>query len=128
MNVVPLWAHEITLAPEPESAAATRHFVREHLGFHGMNELVDDITLVASELATNVVLHAGTQFTVRLSAFPDTVILSVGDGSALKPVLINARPGDIAGRGIAIMDMVSRDWGVVAVDLGKSVWASFGID
>jgi len=126
MNVSPLWSHEITLAPDPQSAALARQFVRDHLGLHDLHPLVEDVTLVASELASNVVLHAGTPFTVRLTAYRESVVLAVGDGSMKKPVLVNAQPDDVAGRGIAIMDTVSRDWGVdVTADVGKSVWASF---
>jgi anti-sigma regulatory factor (Ser/Thr protein kinase) len=126
VDVPPLWSREIALAPDPRSAAVARQFVREHLVRHDLDPLVEDVTLVASELASNVVLHAGTPFTVRLSAYPDAVILAVGDGSVKKPVLVHAQPDDVAGRGIAIMDMVSRDWGVVVTaEVGKSVWASF---
>ena len=128
MDVAPLWFHEITLAPEPRSVTTTRRFVREHLNVHDLPLLVEDITLVASELATNALAHAGTPFTVRLSAFADAVILAVRDGSASSPIRVDAQALDAAGRGIAIVDLVSRDWGVVVhARVGKSVWAAFDI-
>ena len=123
-----LWAHEITLAPERQSVATARRFVREHLTGHGLPLLVDDVTLVASELATNALRHAGTAFTVTITAFPDDVVLSVEDGSPSIPVLVDAGDDDVVGRGMAIVDVVSRDWGVVVdVDVGKSVWAAFDV-
>lgn len=124
----PLWSYEITLAPQPRSVAAARRFVREHLDFHDLQMLEEDITLVASELATNAVVHAGTPFTVTITASADTVVLSVKDDSSAKPTRGDAEVGDSAGRGLAIVDVVSRDWGMV-VDLcvGKSVWAAFDV-
>lgn len=128
MNEHPLWWHEIALSPDPGSAAAARQFVHEQLGAHDLSHLAEDIALVASELATNVIMHALTPFTVRLSAFPDAVILAVVDGSVQEPVLLNARALDVSGRGIAIVDVVSGAWGVVVTaDVGKSVWASFTV-
>jgi anti-sigma regulatory factor (Ser/Thr protein kinase) len=124
----PLWAHRITLAPERQSVATARRFVGEHLTGHDLALLVDDVTLVASELATNAMRHAGTAFTVTITAFPDDVVLSVEDGSLTIPVLVAAGDEDVVGRGMAIVDVVSRDWGVV-VDgaVGKSVWAAFDV-
>ena len=121
-----MWFHEITLAPEAQSIAAARRFVRGHLGAHGPALLVDDIVLVASELATNAFAHAGTSFTVSLTAFAGTVVLVVKDGSVSWPVRVDARAQDAAGRGVAIVSAVSREWGVVAHgNAGKSVWAAF---
>lgn len=126
LNDGPLWFYATTLAAEPESVATARRFVREHLIHHDLPLLVDDITLVASELATNALAHAGTPFTVTITAFADAVILAVRDGSASIPIRVDARDIDDAGRGIAIVDIVSRDWGVVVNgNVGKSVWAAF---
>lgn len=128
VEVGPLWSYEITLAPQPRSVAAARRFVREHLDFHDLQTLEEDVILVASELATNAVVHAGTPFTVTITASADTVILSVKDDSSAQPIRGDAEVGDSAGRGLAIVDVVSRDWGMV-VDLcvGKSVWAAFDV-
>ena len=58
-----LWSHETVLAAEPGSAAKARAFVLQHLAEHRLLYLVDDVRMVASELATNAVLHARTAFT-----------------------------------------------------------------
>ena len=109
--------------------ATARRFVREHLTGHDLPRLVDDVTLVASELATNALRHAGTAFTVTITAFADDVVLAVGDGSLAMPVLVDAGDDDVVGRGMAIVDVVSRDWGVeVDGDVGKSVWAAFDVE
>ena len=121
----PRWAHEITLAPERQSVATARQFVREHLNVHHLVLLVDDVMLVTSELATNALRHAGTAFTVKITGFADDVVVAVEDGSISMPVLVHADLDDAAGRGMAIVDVVSRDWGVVVdAGVGKSVWAA----
>jgi len=44
------------------------------------------------------------------------------------PIRVDAQDDDVAGRGMAIVELVSRDWGVVVdQDVGKSVWASFEV-
>ena len=126
VNVGPLWSYEITLAPEAQSVGTARRFVREHLRFHDLPSLVDDVTLVTSELATNALSHAGTPFTVTIKAFPDDVVLEVRDGGASRPNRVDAQVDACVGRGMAIVDVVCRDWGVVVDgNVGKSVWASF---
>jgi two-component sensor histidine kinase len=123
-----LWAHGITLSPELQSVATARQFVREHLTGHDLPLLVDDVTLVTSELATNALRHAGTAFTVTITAFADDVVLEVEDGSLSVPVLVDAGVDDVVGRGMSIVDVVARDWGVVVeADVGKSVWAAFDV-
>jgi len=90
--------------------------------------LWSDISLVASELATNALNHCGTPFTVTLTAFADHIILAVRDGSAGWPIRLHAQPDAAAGRGMAIVDVVSRDWGVVLErGVGKTVWAAFDV-
>lgn len=121
-----LWLHEVTLPAQPGSGATSRGFVREHLIAHDLPSLADDVTRVAGELATNAILHATTPFTVTLTAYPDTVVLTVKDGSSVSPLRVDAQADDPSGRGIAIVELVSRDWGV-ALDAsgGKAVWAAF---
>lgn len=124
----PLWSHQISLPPIDQSIATVRRFVREHLEHHDLPMLTEDVTLAASELATNALRHAGTPFTVTISGFADAVVLAVRDGSAVMPIRVDAREDDIAGRGMAIVEVVSRDWGVlVDPDVGKSVWAAFEV-
>ena len=126
MHVHRLWSHETILSAEARSAAQARAFVSQHLLGHGMPHLVDDIELVVSELATNAMVHARTPFTVTLCAFEEIVRLEVSDGSLLEPSVVVARSLDTSGRGVAIVQALSHDWGVLArASGGKSVWAQF---
>jgi anti-sigma regulatory factor (Ser/Thr protein kinase) len=94
-----------------------------------MGSLVDDVQLVVSELVTNALLHANPPFTVILAAFERTVRLEVLDGgSYLVPSLVVAQSLETTGRGVAIVEAMSRDWGVTSGSSGgKSVWAEFDI-
>ncbi len=80
-------------------------------------EIVDDARLVASELVGNAVRHAsplgnGTML-VRWEAQDSLLALSVCDGGgAGDPVLVEASPDDLGGRGLAIVDALSSTWWV----------------
>jgi anti-sigma regulatory factor (Ser/Thr protein kinase) len=124
----PAWTFDIRLAIQPVSASLARDFVRRRLTEQGLAHLEDDVTLVVSELATNAMVHARTPFTVCLQAFEQTLLLEVEDGCQTGPVLVVARGLDTNGRGLSIVSLLSRDWGVTArTDGGKSVWAEFDL-
>jgi anti-sigma regulatory factor (Ser/Thr protein kinase) len=126
MGTCTLWSCDIRLTAQPISASRARDFVRHHLRVHGLAHVSDDLELVVSELATNALLHAQTSFTVSLHAFEETLLLEVEDGSRSGPVQVIAQVLDTNGRGIALVNLLSRDWGVDAhADGGKSVWAEF---
>lgn len=123
-----LWSREAVLAADAGSAARARAFVVQQLVDHRLLYLVDEVRLVASELATNAVLHAQTEFTVRLDQRQDSVRLTVRDGSQTDPALARGLPEmAISGRGLVIVNLISDAWGVDEGHGGdgKSVWASF---
>ena len=78
--------------------------------------------LLLSELATNAVVHAGTAFTVDVHV-NGTVRVAVGDGDPAGVVAIRpSRPLEEGGRGLALVDALSTDWGVTRTGVGKTVW------
>lgn len=128
MGACMLWSHDIELAAQPVSASRSRDFVRHHLAEHGLSHLSDDVELVVSELATNSMVHAATSFKVSLHAFEQTLLLEVEDGSRVGPSLVATQVLHTSGRGMAIVDLLTRDWGVDAhTDGGKAVWAEFSL-
>jgi hypothetical protein len=103
-----------------------RDFVCRHLVVHHLAHPVDDVRLVVSELATNAVVHAQTPFGVSLSRVPGSVLLAIRDESESPPVPSAPDDMDIRGRGLMIVELLSREWGTRTDDHGfKSVWASF---
>ena len=126
MNEIPGWSHETVLSAEPVSASMARDFVCQHLVAHDLLYLVEDIRLVASELATNAMVHARTPFVVTLSEMDGVVLLTVRDSSTKVPVRATPQVMDIGGRGLVLVGLLSREWGVSTGTSGaKSVWASF---
>jgi anti-sigma regulatory factor (Ser/Thr protein kinase) len=122
------WSHETVFAADAGSPAKARAFVVEHLVEHRLLYLVDDVRLVASELATNAVVHAQTAFTMILEGQPESVLLTVQDGSRTVPALPRTPPHHpgLTGRGLHIINLTSQAWGVVGEEpSGKSVWAKF---
>ena len=126
MNVDKEWSHSTEFEAADSSASDAREFVTRHLLEHDLGHLIDDVQLVASELATNAIAHAHTRFSVTLAATDESVRLEVLDESPSEPVMMIARPMDTGGRGVAIVDALSREWGSTAGRSGgKSVWATF---
>jgi anti-sigma regulatory factor (Ser/Thr protein kinase) len=123
-----LWSSEAVLAADAGSAAKARAFVVHQLVEHRLLYLVDDVRLVASELATNAVVHARTDFTVILEGRKNSVLLTVRDGSLIAPAPSRQAPPvlRISGRGLFIVNTLSQTWGVAEHgSTAKSVWASF---
>src|SRR4051794_32246851 len=120
------WSHETVLAAEPISASLAREFVGTHLLAHDLLHLVEDVSLVVSELATNAVMHAHTDFMLTLSRENGSVLLTLQDASTSLPVLATPDVSDMGGRGLFLVEVLSRAWGTSADRHGlKSVWATF---
>ncbi len=110
--------------PEPNAPWAARQFVTELLQSWGREpQLVEDATLVCSELATNAVLHARSRFSVTARASEEGVHLSVQDSSLAPPVLRPPARLALSGYGLHLVAAVANAWGVEAADGGKAVWA-----
>ena len=121
-----IWKHDLELTAHGTSAARARRFVGQRLIEHELQYLADDVQLVVSELATNALTHARTPFTVTLAAVAQSLVVKVRDGSPCLPVSVDGSSLDTAGRGVTIVALLSRDWGVTAhADGGKTVWAAF---
>ncbi len=106
-----------------------RDFVGVQLLEHELQDFEDDLRLVVSELATNAITHAQTPFTVVLQREGPSVTVVVSDLSPSVPVLAPAEAMGGGGRGLVIVDLLSRAWGVTSrADGSKSVWAEFPAD
>jgi anti-sigma regulatory factor (Ser/Thr protein kinase) len=122
------WSHQATFEASPISASRARAFVTRRLIEHRLLYLVDPVRLVASELATNVLVHAQTAFSVTLEASEQAVLLTVRDDSLALPTRRAVQAMDPSGRGLAIVEIVSHDWGIDEDGAGtKAVWASFAL-
>jgi anti-sigma regulatory factor (Ser/Thr protein kinase) len=114
--------HELTA--DLTSVARARALVRDACAVWGVDDADDDAALVANELVTNAVEHAGTGCRLKLVLDGRGLTVSVRDGrrgglEALPPLDVT---GD-RGRGLLVVAGVSRTWGVVEHADGKTVWA-----
>lgn len=127
----------VRFAADAASVPGARRFVVDGLTSWGRDDLADQAELVASELTGNAALHADANFMwVTVDAL-DGAVVRVGvedDGpvgvEAVQPLAVAAHEGSLdwsdqaaTGRGLAIVAMLSKEWGVEATALGKRVWA-----
>ncbi len=112
--------------PTPVAPRAVRSFVKDTLTSWGLGGLVHDATLVASELASNALLHASSPFRVfvRRSKEGD-VTVAFHDTSGNVPRRRPHHEAALNGRGVAIVDTLACHWGTdLRPDGGKVVWAT----
>src|SRR6185437_852994 len=102
----------------------TQHVLREWR----LEQLVDDATLLVSELLANAVkasaLPVGTGLVaVRLLADRDQLLIEVWDESPDVPQLRMADDASEGGRGLVVVEALSHRWGFRHVRPGlKVVW------
>jgi anti-sigma regulatory factor (Ser/Thr protein kinase) len=85
-----------------------------------------DMLLVVSELATNAVIHAQSAFVVVVRQGDDGLGVAVADDNADEPSPRSPSPTREGGRGLRIVQQLTRLWGVLRVPGdGKVVWAKF---
>jgi anti-sigma regulatory factor (Ser/Thr protein kinase) len=107
---------DLELAPDPESLSAARAAL-ERLALPA--ELLDNAKLLASELLTNAIKHAGLgpRDTIRLTATWSgerlrVVVLHPGSAPDSNVVgAIRPSPGAESGWGLFIVDRVASRWG-----------------
>ncbi|HKO28436.1 MAG TPA: MEDS domain-containing protein [Solirubrobacteraceae bacterium] len=113
----------------PNAPFAARRFLAGLLGRRPYGDRVDahDAQLVVSELATNAVIHAGTPFSVGIRYDGSAVRISVQDWSLTQPIMRDNNPRALSGRGLRLISMVSRAWGIDYGPDGKTVWAELAL-
>jgi serine/threonine-protein kinase RsbW len=94
--------------------------VRDVLSDHP-RAVTDAAELLASELTTNCVRHAHTDFELTVEV-DRHVRVEVRDRGTGTPRVLSPRPTDPSGRGLRIVDALSDDWGVEERSDGKAVW------
>ncbi|MBV8462342.1 MAG: MEDS domain-containing protein [Acidimicrobiales bacterium] len=114
----------VPFPPDPESVSQARRFVREALEDCD-EDLVADVQMVTSELATNAVVHARTDYVVVVDRSRTGLRLTVADSGPGMPRTIVSAPLAESGRGLQLVDRLSARWGVRCAAGGKFVWAEF---
>ncbi|MFI9009159.1 ATP-binding protein [Actinosynnema sp. NPDC053489] len=102
--------------------AAARQWTGEVLSDLGEDEITD-AKLVVSELVTNAYEHGEHPLSLRLRRVRDLVRVEVTDLSPQVPVVGGSSVRVTRGRGMVLVDRLSRQWGAVRHAVGKTVWA-----
>jgi MEDS: MEthanogen/methylotroph, DcmR Sensory domain len=105
-----------------EAPATARHFTVATLCEWGLADVADDAALVVTELGANAIVHAGSGFTVILSARGNVLRIAVRDGCPL-PAEGQAALMPIPLHGLGAVDALAIRWGVEPLGkAGKTVW------
>jgi serine phosphatase RsbU (regulator of sigma subunit)/anti-sigma regulatory factor (Ser/Thr protein kinase) len=112
----------------PDVVGRARAFTREILGRWDCVDLVDDATLIVSEMVTNAIRHTDGKSTLKLQRETDRVRITVTD-TETRPPAPNMRfePTATSGRGMHLIDALAAAWGVEPTGSGKSVWAELTV-
>jgi len=121
------------LPPETESPKIARHVTKVTLTEWSLGEFYDDAAVVVSELVTNAIRHglsrdAEKALRLILVRYQCHLVCMVTDPADRAPAM--REPDYVAetGRGLHIIEAISRAWGwVPLLGGGKAVWASFAV-
>jgi anti-sigma regulatory factor (Ser/Thr protein kinase) len=112
--------------PSPTSVSAARDFVRRSLNDADGCGDAADVVLVASEMVTNAVRHAGSAFRLTVTREQRSLRLEVEDVSPHPPKAAGATAFDDGGRGLPLIETLTNSWGHYPTSSGgKVVWAQF---
>lgn len=110
-----------TFKPEPDQVLAARNFAVASLEDWGL--INPDVALLVSELATNAVLHARSDFEVCVAAAPERIRVEVSDCNTRLPTMVSVPPDAHSGRGLMLLQALAGSWGVEAhANDGKTIW------
>jgi len=114
------------LPSTPYSVQMARFYVRAALSYHDLGDYAEDAEMVASELVTNAITHAGgrsvgLEMTCMQGA--GTLAIVVTDPCPRPPVKRDPGDGAEHGRGLHLVQALSTRWGWRPQDRGKAVFA-----
>lgn len=116
--------HTLELVGTAPETAKVRRWAQSVLSNLHEDDLLD-VLLVITELAANVYDHARfpARLKLRMSVEPCFVSIVAEDASPVSPQLRPSVPDSIRGRGLVLVNQLSKQWGVMRRAAGKSVWA-----
>jgi anti-sigma regulatory factor (Ser/Thr protein kinase) len=114
----------IELHPGSSAPGEARAFVRDQLSAT-FPEVLDVVGLCVSEMVTNAIDHAQPPYRLRLSEHGRSLRIELEDATVDPPVVRSQHPLQSRGRGMYLVETLSRAWGVLPSERGKTVWAEF---
>lgn len=115
------------LVASAAGVSGARRFVRAAVDAVGTTpEAAEIAVLLASELASNAVLHARTTIEVRVMASARWIRVEVRDGSKVLPAPQDHHDDSMTGRGLDLVASLASAWGAEPDPVGKVVWFEVG--
>ena len=119
----PLVTCQRSLPGDAASAGVARALVRRELLRWGADELIDDCSLIVTELVTNAIRHARSALVLRMSTDGLWIYGEVFDEGDDMPCASNGGLDATGGRGLLIVGGLAEEWGAAAMpEGGKIVW------
>jgi anti-sigma regulatory factor (Ser/Thr protein kinase) len=110
-----------TFPAQAGSAKAARDSIQQALA--GVDPtVVESVVLMVSELTTNAILHARTEFTLEIETSADELRVTVSDAGPGDPALKTPARETTTGRGLQIVERLADQWGIADGSPGKAVW------
>jgi anti-sigma regulatory factor (Ser/Thr protein kinase) len=111
----------LTLDPSAGSVAVARRTVMNWARRVNATCIMEVVTLLVSEVATNAVQHAGTPYTMKARWRPPLFRVDVID---FAPPFrrVARRPDQLGGWGFEFLDRLSHAWGIDDHGDSKAVW------
>lgn len=122
----------------PRSVTQVRSYARWLLGTWQLESMADTVELLVSELVTNAINATGVidegpdesdlvgkvkPIYVCLSLRSETLLIEVWDASSQPPLKRAATDEDENGRGLLLVQALSKEWGCDVLETGgKTVW------
>lgn len=119
-----------SLEPEFSSVPRARHLTRAHLAEWGVPEEDGAVAeLLVSELVTNALRHSRGDISLTLSREDGLLRCEVEDGDpdCSLPHVHQAHEDEERGRGLHLLDLLSRCWGSARTESGKAVWFELAV-
>ncbi|MGP3983094.1 ATP-binding protein [Streptomyces sp. KR80] len=113
------------LPPRASSVPAGRHLVIAQLADWGLDEQSDVAQLLVSELLANALRHGWGEPILTLSSHGNTLRCEIKDDNPTPPPapqICDADHTAEAGRGLQLVQLLSRSWGCNGCSAGKIVW------
>lgn len=116
---------ELVVEAERSAPRAARHWVMRTIADAGVGGASNQVVeLLTGELVSNAVVHGPAAGAVRVHVRIDgsTVRVGVRDTGGGTPTVGHPEPTAPSGRGLALVEALSSDWGIQAHPDGKTVW------
>ncbi len=119
----------LALPSTPEAGRVARGALRELFSASPVSDdLRETVLLLANELVTNAVEHAGGEAVLDAVVRPDAIRLEVSDASPTIPQAPDAVDElQERGRGLFLIAALASRWGADRREAGKTVWCELDL-